>query len=76
MSIAGLERDLAGLAAQSAKPSKSLHRKLSAQGNSSMVNLAAIFQAVRDGPHFSLQPNSVAVGTTRSIALIKRRWRK
>ena len=37
MSIAGLERDWAGLAAQSAKPSKSLHRKLSAQGNASMV---------------------------------------
>jgi DNA-binding phage protein len=42
-STVGFER-LAGL---TAKPSKSLHRMLSADGNPSMDNLAAIFSAVR-----------------------------
>jgi DNA-binding phage protein len=36
-----------GLAAQTAKPAKSLHRMLSASGNPSMDNLAAIFRAIR-----------------------------
>jgi DNA-binding phage protein len=36
-----------GLAAETGKPSKSLHRMLSARGNPSMDNLAAIFGAVR-----------------------------
>lgn len=36
-----------GLATLTAKPSKSLHRMLSAEGNPSMDNLAAIFGAVR-----------------------------
>ena len=36
-----------GLAAATAKPSKSLHRMLSENGNPSMDNLAAIFGAVR-----------------------------
>lgn len=35
------------LAVETAKPSKSLHRMLSASGNPSMDNLAAIFGAVR-----------------------------
>ena len=35
------------LAIETAKPSKSLHRMLSARGNPSMDNLAAIFGAVR-----------------------------
>ena len=35
------------LALETAKPSKSLHRMLSARGNPSMDNLAAIFGAVR-----------------------------
>src|SRR5438034_7174477 len=35
------------LAAETAKPSKSLHRMLSKKGNPSMDNLAAIFDAVR-----------------------------
>ena len=35
------------LAMETAKPSKSLHRMLSARGNPSMDNLAAIFGAVR-----------------------------
>lgn len=36
-----------GLALEIAKPSKSLHRMLSENGNPSMDNLAAIFGAVR-----------------------------
>jgi len=36
-----------GLALATAKPSKSLHRMLSAEGNPNMDNLAAIFGAVR-----------------------------
>jgi DNA-binding phage protein len=36
-----------GLASATAKPSKSLHRMLSAKGNPSMDNLAAIFGAIR-----------------------------
>lgn len=39
----GFER----LAAQIDRPSKSLHRMLSAQGNPSMDNLASIFDALR-----------------------------
>lgn len=35
------------LAAETNKPSKSLHRMLSGKGNPSMDNLAAIFSAVR-----------------------------
>ena len=37
-----------GLAATTAKPSKSLHRMLSPKGNPSMDNLAAIFAAVKE----------------------------
>lgn len=48
------------LATLTAKPSKSLHRMLSPTGNPSMVNLAAIFQAVRERLQVSLQANSVA----------------
>ena len=36
-----------GLAKETAKPSKSLHRMLSASGNPSMDNLAAIFAVIR-----------------------------
>ena len=36
-----------GLAAETAMPSKSLHRMLSPRGNPGMDNLAAIFDAVR-----------------------------
>ena len=36
-----------GLAAETAKPSKSLHRMLSSRGNPSMDNLATIFGVVR-----------------------------
>src|SRR3984893_6586310 len=36
-----------GLAAETAKPAKSLHRMLSEKGNPSMDNLVAIFRAVR-----------------------------
>lgn len=35
------------LAAETSKPSKSLHRMLSEKGNPSMDNLAAIFSAIR-----------------------------
>lgn len=49
------------LATVTAKPSKSLHRMLSPTGNPSMDNLAAIFRAVRERLHVSLQAHSVAV---------------
>ena len=49
------------LATVTAKPSKSLHRMLSPTGNPSMDNLAAIFLAVRERLHVSLQAYSVAV---------------
>ena len=48
------------LAVLTEKPSKSLHRMLSPTGNPSMDNLAAIFRAVRDKLHVSLQAYSVA----------------
>ena len=38
-----------GLAAETNRPSKSLHRMLSEKGNPSMDNLAAIFSAIRTG---------------------------
>ena len=49
------------LAKVTAKPSKSLHRMLSPTGNPSMDNLAAIFLALRERLHVSLQAYSVAV---------------
>ena len=49
------------LAVQTAKPSQSLHRMLSPNGNPSRANLAAIFRAMRDRLHVSFQANSVAV---------------
>ena len=49
------------LATVTAKPSKSLHRMLSPTGKPSMDNLAAIFRAVRERLHLSLQVHLVAV---------------
>ena len=48
------------LAALTAKPSKSLHRMLSATGNPSMDNLAAIFHAIRERLNVNLEAHSVA----------------
>ena len=48
-----------GLAAETAKPSKSLHRMLSKKGNPSMDNLAAIFDAVRKRLGVNLQAQTV-----------------
>lgn len=47
------------LARITAKPSKSLHRMLSPQGNPSMDNLAAIFGAVRDGLKVAFEVRTV-----------------
>lgn len=44
-----------GLAAETAKPSKSLHRMLSAGGNPSMDNLAAIFDVLRKSLQVNLE---------------------
>jgi len=49
-----------GLAAATARPSKSLHRMLSAHGNPSMDSLAAIFSAVRKELGVEIQARSVA----------------
>ena len=47
------------LAAETARPSKSLHRMLSTKGNPSMDNLAAIFDAVRRRLGVNLQAQTV-----------------
>ena len=47
------------LAAKTAKPSKSLHRMLSKNGNPSMDNLAAIFDVVRKRLGVNLQAQAV-----------------
>src|SRR5216684_1504605 len=48
-----------GLAAETAKPAKSLHRMLSEKGNPSMDNLAAIFCAVRKRLGVDLQAHAI-----------------
>ena len=48
-----------GLAAETNRPSKSLHRMLSEKGNPSMDNLAAIFGVVRRHLGVTLEANSV-----------------
>lgn len=47
------------LAEMTAKPSKSLHRMLSPNGNPSMDNLAAIFSAVRSRLKVGLEVHTV-----------------
>ena len=47
------------LAAETNKPSKSLHRMLSEKGNPSMDNLAAIFGAVRKRLGVDIQAHAV-----------------
>lgn len=49
------------LATMTDKPSKSLHRMLSAAGNPSMDNLAAIFRVLRACLNVNLEAHSVAV---------------
>lgn len=48
------------LAALTDKPSKSLHRMLSPNGNPSMDNLASIFQVMRECLNVSLEAKSIA----------------
>lgn len=48
-----------GLAAETGKPSKSLHRMLSTKGNPSMDNLAAIFDVVRKRLGVELEARAV-----------------
>ncbi|CRM07846.1 MULTISPECIES: DNA-binding protein [Pseudomonas] len=48
-----------GLAKETAKPSKSLHRMLSASGNPSMDNLAAIFAVIRKALGVNMQVHGV-----------------
>jgi DNA-binding phage protein len=48
-----------GLARETARPAKSLHRMLSAGGNPSMDNLAAIFCAVRKRLGVDLEAHAV-----------------
>jgi len=48
-----------GLATETNRPSKSLHRMLSEKGNPSMDNLAAIFGVVRRHLGVTLEANSV-----------------
>jgi DNA-binding phage protein len=47
------------LAAETAKPAKSLHRMLSKQGNPTMDNLAAILSAVRRKLRVDLQARTI-----------------
>src|SRR5579862_8350781 len=48
-----------GLAAETARPSKSLHRMLSKSGNPSMDNLAAIFDVLRKQLGVALEARTV-----------------
>jgi len=48
-----------GLSEMTHRPSKSLHRMLSAAGNPTMDNLAAIFDAVRGALNVRLKVNAV-----------------
>ena len=48
-----------GLAAEVDKPSKSLHRMLSENGNPSMENLAAIFQALQKNLGVDLKAHAI-----------------
>ncbi|WP_416771570.1 DNA-binding protein [Pseudomonas sp. RHF3.3-3] len=48
-----------GLARETDKPSKSLHRMLSANGNPSMDNLAAIFAVIRTTLGVNIEVHSV-----------------
>src|SRR6266581_4304716 len=48
-----------GLARETAKPAKSLHRMLSENGNPSMDNLAAIFRAVRNRLGVDIEAHTV-----------------
>lgn len=48
-----------GLAKETAKPSKSLNRMLSASGNPSMDNLAAIFAVIRKALGVNMQVHGV-----------------
>jgi DNA-binding phage protein len=48
------------LAAETSRPSKSLHRMLSEKGNPSMDNLAAIFGAVRKRLGVSIKAEAVS----------------
>lgn len=50
-----------GLAKETDKPSKSLHRMLSAKGNPSMDNLAAIFSAIRATLGVKIEVHAVPV---------------
>jgi DNA-binding phage protein len=47
------------LAAETAKPAKSLHRMLSKQGNPTMDNLAAILRVVRKRLGVEIQAHTV-----------------
>jgi DNA-binding phage protein len=48
-----------GLAAETAKPAKSLHRMLSDKGNPSMDNIAAIFKVVRKNLGLAFEAHTV-----------------
>lgn len=50
-----------GLAKETAKPSKSLHRMLSVSGNPSMDNLAAIFTVMRSTLGVNIEVHAVPV---------------
>jgi DNA-binding phage protein len=50
-----------GLAAVTGKPSKSLHRMLSAKGNPTMDSLTMIFKALREELGVEIQVQTVAV---------------
>ena len=49
------------LATSVAKPAKSVHRMLSASGNPTMTNLAAIFAALKRAMHVEIRVRAVSV---------------
>ena len=48
-----------GLAAHTRKPSKSLHRMLSAKGNPTMDNLTTVFNVLREQLHVNIEVHTV-----------------
>jgi DNA-binding phage protein len=50
------------LAIETSKPSKSLHRRLSAKGNPTMDNLTAIIAVLRETLHVKIKVQTVSCG--------------
>src|SRR3546814_16816086 len=61
-----------GLAAETHRPSKSLPRMLSANGNTSMANLAALFDPVRKRLGVACEAHAVKAAQGPTVTTIRR----